>query len=320
MVHQALCSAFPATQPSPVHADTESLAVQLRSWLDSHGLLAFEEVRQLDAVGRIPLQAAVVYPGCRTPDEAQLCCAWLAWAQAFDDRFDRTPLSADPAAARLVVDRCLRVTAQARTGRAAPAEEPDPFGEAFADLVTWAGRPMGPAWREHFLADLDEWLRSYVAETCHRAEGYVLAPADLIAHKRRCMADTVNCDLFERVATGELSPLARQILRPLVDVGMDILGAVNDIVSLNRERARRDSHNLVISLACHQGMTEEAAVEEIRRLVSAWSAELARLRDALPADPALHAEQQIIADWAHYRCAFVRGYHDWTLQTGRYQT
>jgi hypothetical protein len=318
VVHAALCEALPACQASAAHADRRWLQEQLRSWLQHHGLLDFAEVRRTLAVALIPQQAAACFPGCRTQDDALLCCAWLAWAQSFDDRFDSPPLSNIPEQAEWGIAPCLEVTAAARTGKF-PLTATEPFSAALADLLRWACQPMGAAWREYLFTELDTWLRAYVAETSHRARRHVLAPADLIAHKRRCMADTINCVLIDRVGSGELSPLARDIMRPVTDVGADILGAVNDLASLAREREMGDVHNLVLSFTHHQAVSEDSAIEAVRHLVADWAGELRRLATTLPADPAVVAERETVSQWAAYRSAFVRGYHDWTLETRRYQ-
>ena len=268
--------------------------------------------------GLVPEQEAAAFPGCRQSADVQLLCQWLLFSQSFDDRFDDPPLSTDPELAIQTVRPCLEVLETARAGRPGPGSRGTPWAMAFADWLARACQSMGPVWINCLTSELEAWMRAYVAESAHRAHGYILAPSDLIAHKRRCMADTPNALLIERTACGELSPLAREILRPITDASSDIAGAVNDLVSFNREQQLGDVHNLVLSLMRHEQASQSDAVEKVKHLVAVWTAELGRLMKTLLPDPAIQDEYEVTSQWAALRCAFIRGYHDWTLQTGRY--
>jgi hypothetical protein len=322
VVHTILREALPAQVPSAAHGDRAGLSRGLSGWLRSHDLLQSPEVVRMLESGLIAEQEAAAFPGCRQSADAQLLCQWLLFSQSFDDRFDSPPLSADPELARRTVRPCLEVLAAARAGQQSPGRGPGlvstGWAAAFADWLARACQRMGPAWINCLISELEAWLRAYVAESAHRAHGYILAPADLIAHKRRCMADTPNALLIERTACGELSALAREILRPITDTSSDIAGAVNDLASLNREQQLGDVHNLVLSFMRHEQASQAEAVTKVMHLVTVWTAELTRLMATLPHDPAIQDEYEVTSQWAALRGAFIRGYHDWTLQTGRY--
>ena len=128
--------------------------------------------------------------GCRETAGAELLCQWLLFSQSFDDRFDSQPLSADPELACQAVRPCLDVLSAVRAGQPHPGPYHSPWAMAFADWLARACLLMGPTWINCLISELEAWMRAYVAESSHREHGYILAPADLIAHKRRCMADT----------------------------------------------------------------------------------------------------------------------------------
>ena len=127
-----------------------------------------------------------------------------------------------------------------------------------------------------------------------------------------------NALLIERTGCAELSATAREILRPITDTSSDIAGAINDLASLDREQQFGDVHNLVLSFMEHEQVSQAEAVKKVKHLVTVWSTELSRLMETLPVDPAIYGEYEVTRQWAALRGAFIRGYHDWTLQTGRY--
>jgi Terpene synthase family 2, C-terminal metal binding len=324
VIHVTLCEMLPARAASDAHTDREGLIRDLTDWLRSHDLRESPEAVRMLESGLVPEQEAAAFPGCRNNADAQLLCQWLLFSQSFDDLFDSPPLSADSGLAWRAVEPCLEVLRSARAGSPGLGAFGSPWAAAFADWLSRACQSMGPTWISCLITELEAWMRAYPAESAHRAHGYILTPRDLIAHKRRCMADTPNALLIERTASGELSPLAREILRPITDVSSDILGAVNDLVSLNREQQLGDVHNLVLSFMRHEqaeraDQADQAdAVKRVEHLVTVWTVELSRLVKTLVADPAIADEYLVSSQWAALRCAFVRGYHDWTLQTGRY--
>jgi terpene synthase-like protein len=318
VVHLTLCEMLPAQAASAAHADRDGLSRGLSDWLRSHDLLDSPEIVRMLESGLIPEQEAAAFPGCRHSADAELLCQWLLFSQSFDDRFDSPPLSADPELARRAVRPCLEVLETARAGQPGPGPLSSPWANAFADWIARACQSMGPAWISCLISELEAWMRAYVAESAHRAHRYILTPRDLIAHKRRCMADTPNALLIERTASGELSPLARDILRPITDTSSDIAGAVNDLVSFDREQQLGDVHNLVLSFMRHEQDSQADAVKKVEHLVTVWVKELRQLIKTLLRDPAIEDEYEVTSRWAALRCAFIRGYHDWTLQTGRY--
>lgn len=310
-------SALPEVPRSEAHRDEVAIRRWQEAWARRHGIVTTDaEWARLDAQ-RMPALAARFYPACRTVDDAQLACAWLTFFHAFDDRFDDPPLSHDPRAAEAMVERFLRAISAARAGEA-PGDVGDPLLSALRELLPTTLEPMGPAWRAQLLDELDEWLRSYVVETMHRAGAVVLTPAALVAHKRACMAVPPCARLFERVHLGEVAPVVRERLAPLVDRASDLTGAINDIVSLEKERERGDNHNLIQAFLHHEGLSETEAVAKVVRWIADWAAEMQSEIEALPRQPELADHRADAARWAADCGAFVRGYFAWVLESGRF--
>lgn len=310
--------ALPELPLSSAHQDEKGIRRWHRDWVYEHGLVTTdEEWTHVDAQ-RFPILAAHFYPLCRTEEDARLASAWLTFFHLYDDLFDVAPLSHDPPLAQATVDRALELVASAQRGDVSTYEPTEPLLAALASLLTWTLEPMGASWREPFLNELRRWLESYVDETRHRANGTVLTAENLIVHKRACMAVPPCTLLFERVHLGEVVPVVREALSPLVDLASDLTGAINDMVSFEKERECGDTHNLVAAFMQHEGMSEREALAEIAHWIIERAAEMRHAIATLPRQPALATHRAIAARWAEACGAFVRGYYEWILVSGRH--
>jgi epi-isozizaene synthase len=308
---------FLPTAPGGPIADEAGLDAWLHSWLRATG---FADERALRAVKvwRIPRFVQLTTPRCATEDGGRLKCAWIAWFHAFDDAFDAPELARDERAATELIHPFLQVTARARDGEHAPLSDAGALARVYAELNRWAVEGMSAEWRRVWFDDLDEYVSAYVTEVRHRAAGTVLPPEELLALKRVSMAQRSVLNLLERLVTPELSPTARALVRPTMDIVSDITGAMNDPVSLERERERGDVHNLVLSYMEHEGLTESEAIQRVVAFVGQRCQALEDAIQALPARPEIEAERAKVTTWLECTGQWVRGYHDWLRETGRY--
>jgi terpene synthase-like protein len=324
--YRDLCLTLPAPRPSSFHADAAEARSWLHGWVRSFGMVTSDA--EWEAVDRQNnhVQAASFYPDCRSRKDALYCGAWLTWLARLDDCFDEDPLATDVHEARAFVDVFLRKTAAVRHGRlwtevggVSDHHFVEPLLGAFSNILAWATGSMSSPWRSRFLDHLDSWLRSYVDETAHRAQGVVLLPRELLTLKRVCMAVAPCCDLFERVSAGELAPRTRSMLDPLVDLACDITGALNDLVSLEKERACGDNHNLIESFMVHQNLAQNNAEAAVKNLIQQWAEQLRQQAATLPKEAAAGYQRQAALRWAGTCCTFVSGYHFWSLSTRRFE-
>lgn len=306
---------FDVTSPSPAMADIPSLRNWLKTWLRWHGIVVDTPTWQVVDRWNIARHAQLTYPLCRSPESARLACSWLAWWYSFDDVFDQpmTPAETD---ARL--RPFLEQTRAARTMRRGGMRHPCPHLSAFAELNLWTLAPMTSTWRDRWCDDLERYLIAYAAEARRKASREPPRPAVLIRHKRDCMAQQCAANLVERVETGELSAASWTIVAPTVDAVSDVLGAINDLCSLAKERACGDVHNLVLAHMWHDGLDEESAEKVVRRFVGDSCVRLKRQLQTIADRLADHPERQRVIDWLATCEHWVGGYHDWAWETGRF--
>lgn len=304
--------------PQPAVANEAALGAWLNEWFNEVGFFDEASARQTVSRWRIPRFVQLTTPGCHDEEGAQLKCAWIAWFHQFDDQFDSRPLSHDLAAAEAFVRPFLEATRRGREGVFSSQESDSGLLRAFVALNRWAVEPMSAGWRRRWFDDLDDYVRAYVTETRHRAAGTILPPEELLELKRVCMGQRSVLNLLERIVTDELSPAAQALTRPHIDTVSDITGAMNDPVSLERERAHGDVHNLVLSLMHHRGMSEAEAVAEVVSFVKDRSQALAQAIDHVSTEAALADEREKVATWMTSCGRWVSGYHEWLRETGRY--
>jgi terpene synthase-like protein len=304
--------------PSDAHSDIKNITDLLQLWLRMHGVVtSTEQWREIEQQ-RFPELSAQFYPDCRTPDDALRCCITVAWLHMFDDQFDKPPLVGDVQRARSVIDAMLARSSAVRAGDSdRPLNSDGAFGTTFTELLTWATEPMSSVWGNRYLDHIDIWLRAYVTEAEHRAASTVLTPDKLIRHKRVCMAVDPSLDLFERLDGQELSPRTAGMLRPMSNLVCDFTGAVNDVVSLGRERLNRDSHNLVESYIVHTKMSEEDAIAAVQDFAGDSAREMLDYT-AVISPQSFGSDYQSARNWAEKCCKFCRGYYNWVGKTSRF--
>lgn len=312
---------FPHSAPYPAVSDRSRLRDWLYSWLVEFRVLTSDDQWQEIDNWDIPRFVQLTTPTCKTLEGAQLTCAWIAWLHIFDDEFDAPLISRDPAAAKALVEPYLDYIEKIRAGTAsyANAESGNGLLNAFRELNRWTLGPMSQAWQNRWLCDMGDYVRAYVTETEHRKTGTILTPEELISFKRVSMAQRPAMNLVERVVTRELSSNAYSLLAPVVDNVSDITGALNDPVSLAKERACGDSHNLVISLICHQSLSEREALAYLVHFVHTRCGDLSRSIQEVPKNPMVQNEREDVAEWMVCSGYWVRGFYEWVQETMRYK-
>lgn len=309
---------FLPTTPSDPVADEAGLEASLSSWLEEQRFFADEhQLRTLER-WRIPRFVQLTTPRCRDEEGARLKCAWIAWFHQFDDEFDTPALARNAEAAAAFIAPFLDATARGREGELDVPAGASALLRVFAVLNRWTVGPMSEEWRRLWFDDLDDYMRANVTEVEHRAANTVLPAEELLALKRESMAQRSVLNLLERVVTGELSPTARALVRPVMDNVSDITGAMNDPVSLERERKKGDVHNLVLSYMQHEEHSEHDAIAEVVRFVGIRSQDLAKAIRTLPLELEDESERDLVSTWLGCCDQWVRGYHDWLRETGRY--
>ncbi|MGI9049673.1 MAG: terpene synthase family protein, partial [Rubrobacteraceae bacterium] len=230
-------------------------------WADEYGVFRSEgEQRRFGAMD-IGALAALLYPEASSPKDGQLVADWCAWLLLRDDRWDATEdpkewerlAGRDRAYLRLMRQGLGKETAAHPAGEA--CAEDDGLYEALADLCT---RLRKRAFREGVPDPVDRRLVGVM-------KGFFFSSVRETAYQHRGDYPTVSEYVKMRSVTGGLDILTFVLaaldgvrlpkgllddpaIRRLTDASHNVCCWHNDLVSLNKELASGEVHNLILVL------------------------------------------------------------------------
>ncbi|MFC7308934.1 hypothetical protein ACFQVC_32590 [Streptomyces monticola] len=301
--------------PSRINPHTEHLTHHLEEWAHrwcgagSSGPASWRAARFEQLVGRMfPTPAPALF---------ELMGEAVVWLFLYDDALDPGGPGDDP-------DYAGHLTAQLRPvldGHCAVAPADPLLGS-----VWWLRHRLLPlvgaaGWRllaEELHGFSDAMRREVLARTAGRTP----TPAEYLAARHATSGWHILTTLVELGAGPVLPDTVRggEAYRSVRAAAGDVACTVNDLLSLDKERAAGEAHNLVFALLHHEQCDLPAAVG----LAHGWLD--ARLDDYLAARTRLLAagpgparpEVSTLALQVSGFEALMRGSLDWSLATGRY--
>lgn len=289
-----------------------------RAWARHFGLVRGEAAIARHRAWRAEDVAAMWYLHAEG-DELNLGADIFGWFLLFDDQFDG-PRGESPEAAAQVIDEVIGAMAPGAAGRAGLS----PAAAAFADLWARERQGMSPAWRERAERNWREYLRTYVAEAENRRRRAALSVREYMALRDKSGVMYVLLDTLERVGRYEVPGAIYQSaeLRGMYDVCVQTVNVVNDVLSLAKEEARGDPHNLVLVLERERRCDRAAAIGEVQAMVRGWTDQFLAAEASLPraCDRLGLAikDRTAVYQFVEGMRAAIRGNYDWCAQTPRY--
>ena len=230
-------------------------------WADEYGVFRSTREQQRFAAMDIGALASLLYPEASGPEDVQLVADWCAWLLLRDDRWDDTedPKEWERLARR---DRAyLRLMRQGIGGETAV----HPAGKAYAEddslygaLADLCNRLRKRAIREGLPDPIDrrlvrvmkDFFFASVRETAYQHRGDYPTVSEYV--KMRSVTGGLDILTFVLAALdGVRIPkglFANPAVRSLTDVSHNICCWHNDLVSLNKELASGEVHNLILVL------------------------------------------------------------------------
>ena len=315
--------------PSPVSPWTRQAEVHVEDWAAEFGLIRsaaawsrFRATAPGELAGRVYATAV---------DQARLeaVTAWIGWLFLIDDQLDEGATGKDPA---LVMDRlrpfadmaaemAARPVAVLGRGPAGWAEGRSPRMRLRAALAqVWGSvAPAMPAgWRAVFARHYFDYLCGCEWEAENRARGQVPAEAEFAGKRRDAGAIWPSLDLLEYAAGAPLpdGPRDDPLLAAARTACADVVCWTDDLLTVGKERAHGDVHNLVIVLEYATGCDERKAEDMVAQRIEARFADFRELRRRVLASDAgtgsaLRTHVAGLHDW-------MLGHLEWGLRTIRY--
>lgn len=284
-----------------------------RAWARACGLVGGEAaLRRFDAA-QFAWLTARAYPTAPV-HELVLVAQWNVWLFVHDDGCDVDDRG------RALIEPLQRLHGLHRVLRGGTADATSSVAaRALAELLPRILAPAPAPWREHFVATVDAYLAACAWEARNRANGRVPTLDDYVRMRRDTGAVRTSIAMIER-CEGLVLPAdvrAHPVVEALCKACNDVVCWANDIVSLRKELASGDVHNLVAVIAHGRGDHDhDAAIATATAMHDARVAEFIALADDVP-----HFGGDVdhrVARFVDTLRAWMRGNLDWALTSGRY--
>ncbi|HEU4326538.1 MAG TPA: hypothetical protein VFS21_25575 [Roseiflexaceae bacterium] len=296
--------------PTTVNPFAQRADQQTLDWALSRQLIS-ETDTNLFGAARFGLLA-----GCLAPKASfttlRLLADWCAWAVLWDDVCDRPDMHASPL--RVGSQQQLFVTIL-REGAASPRNQP--LAGALLDLRRRLLQRAAPGILEPFTAAVELFFAGCWAEVQNRAQQTVPPPARYLALRRASsgMDSALHlAALLEGCLPGAAVRRHPAIAR-LHRLATEAVCIANDLISLPKELACGETHNLVVGLQRSQGLP---LADAFARGVEQHNATVRAFLWHAKQRPTFGRDERVLERYLELLRSFMSGNLAWSALTNRY--
>ncbi|MGH8562586.1 MAG: terpene synthase family protein [Gammaproteobacteria bacterium] len=258
-------------------------------------------------------------------DELAIGSDWNTWLFSIDDECDETGIGKRPERLKALHAQCLEVlSGQApehvsNRSRPRPGRPDVPLILALDELRGRMQNLMPRAWMDRFAVSVSEYFEASVWESENRERG---AWPDSVTYSRMrpytgAVYTVINLIDMTEAHTLPLVVREHPCYRRLMLITCNVVCWCNDLISLRKERAHGDIHNLALILQHEGHITLQAAVDRAARLIEREVKDFMVLQNDLPSfGPEVDG---IVRRFVVGMGAWIRGNLDWSYESGRYQ-
>ncbi len=298
--------------PPAINPEADAVQAQVTAWAKHFQLIQSPQALERFTASKFGYLTARAFP--RAPfTPLTIVADWNVWLFLLDDHSDESGFGRDPARMQAVLGGLLGILYDE-----SPAAHEGPLASALRDLWDRLRAHSTPVWQARFIRTVEDYFTSCVAEATNRAAERIPSVEDYIALRRQTGALLTNIDMIDLTERIGLPEEIRTgpIVTELTAQANDIVCWTNDIVSLRKEMARGDVHNLVLVLRHEHGDSLQDAVNVAARMVRERTEAFEELERARP-----RWDAAIETDLEKYEAvlrAWIRGNFDWGRDSGRY--
>jgi pentalenene synthase/avermitilol synthase len=305
--------------PSRISQAVESAAAHHVAWIQEHGLLGKESLREYYRWD-VPGVAARFWPHARGAD-LELGTDIAGWFLLVDDQFDG-PLGIQPHRVAQIIQQLIDVV-HSPPG-AVPRGNPTPAASGLASIWSRQVRGMSESWRQRSSRNWEDFLNAYTSETINRQSGTVPDVDTYLRLRHKAGLENVLIDYAERIGHYELPEVVFSMpeIQQMHNATVQVVNIIQDAFSVAKEEARGDFHNLVLVLQHHRHYSRQEALTETQSIVRRHTDEFLHLKSKLPAlfDAAALplADRESAYVFVDDLQAQMRACHDWCRTSSRY--
>ncbi|MDJ1135152.1 terpene synthase family protein [Streptomyces iconiensis] len=303
---------FPARSNPHVRVLSEHLEswVRMSGCLPEAGLRAWREGRYAELVSRMYPMAA--------PPLLEPTAEAVMWLFLYDDHLDPGGPGATPEAA----ERLTQLVKEALSPGPVPPHPLAACVRGFRDTLV----PLLPpqVW-ERFAAEVERFAEAMLHEVRSRASGTLPTPEVYLADRCLTAGWFILTTLAEANERAALEPAVANgsAHTELRRVSGEIACAINDLLSLDREFAGGEHHNLVMLVRHAEQCDVREAVTRVHDWLTARLSEYFAVRTRFLSQrtgPEAHASAELsLPRYVSGLESLMRGSLDWSLETGRYR-
>ena len=270
--------------------------------------------------------AGRVYATAADPARLETATAWIGWLFLIDDQLDEGETGRDPVLTR---KRLRPFVAMAAEMAGEDAAETEPFSPgrsarlpllaALRDIWRGIGTRMPADWCAEFARHYSDYLRGCEWEARNRVRGRTPDEHEFLPKRRDAGAIWPSLDLLEYVAAAPVPDHLRRdpLLTAIRTACADVVCWTDDLLTVAKERAHGDVHNLAIVLERATGCDTRTALRMVAQRIETRVTDFWELRRRIGAasfaDGALETHVEGLHHW-------MRGHLEWALRTVRYDT
>ncbi len=299
----------------------EEAEAHVQSWVRDHRLVRSARAGERFDKTRAGDLSARVYSTATSAESLVTAATWIGWLFLIDDQLDEGDAGKDPSAARRRLSPLSPLLTSPSTRHLSP---PGPLETSLADVWQHVGPTMPPSWRRRFVRHVVDYFNGCVWEATNRAKARVPRMEEFLPYRRSAGAIWPSLDLLEFVTrTPVPGPVQEESLFiELRTAAADVVCWTDDLMTLDKERARGDVHNLVIvleeAIRCPTATARRMVEDRVKLRIADFNERarqmphrLAEMNADAPTCQAALLHVDGLGDW-------MRGHFDWGLRTDRY--
>lgn len=283
-------------------------------WVRAHAMVkdkkAFEHLRK-SKFGRLASRA---YPDAPL-DRLKIVSDWNTWLFVLDDQCDECGLGKHPKALAVVHNRCLEILC----GQS-PGPNDLPLVYALHDIYRRLKPLATQAWLTRFAKSASEYFEATQWEAQNRFDQHWPDTSSYIRMRPYTGGLYTDIELIEITEGIELPCIVRSHPRliQLINITNNVVCWSNDIISLRKEKAHGDMHNLALIMNHESNCSLQEVLNQVKLLIENQIDRFIRFETQLPRFGRHH--DQDIARFVRVLKSWMRGNLDWAYESERYHS
>ncbi|MCP5243240.1 MAG: hypothetical protein H6940_07395 [Burkholderiales bacterium] len=282
-------------------------------WVRHFRLVANEKAfkrLQLSKFGRL---AARAYPNA-AQDRLEIISDWNTWLFVIDDQCDESGLGKHPDRLSALHSRCIEILSGYST-------KPNdiPLIHALHDIYCRLQPLSSKSWMLRFAKSAAEYFEATFWEAQNRylnrwpdTDSYML----MRPFSGGLLTDIELIEIAENIDI-PCTARAHPCLMKLASLTNNVVCWSNDIISLKKEKAHGDMHNLVLVMQHELNISLQEAVNMVKNLVDDQIRQFQALEKELPRFT--DVPDQVVKKYIAVLRSWMRGNLDWAYESKRYE-